>query len=118
VGALEPRLIVNNHETLRRLVLAGGGIAALSEYAVTEDLKAGRTVRLLPHWTIVDIPVLAVYPDNRQIAAKVKAFVDFVARRLAPETLVAHLDTPAPRTPAPAKARRATASSRAATQRA
>lgn len=118
VVALEPRLIVNNHETLRRLVLAGGGIAALSEYAVTEDLKAGRVVRLLPDWSIVDIPVLAVYPDNRQIAAKVKAFVAFVARRLEPETLMAHLDTPAPRTPFPAKARQSTASARGAAKRA
>jgi DNA-binding transcriptional LysR family regulator len=118
VVALEPRLVANNHETLRRLVLAGGGIAALSEYALTEDLKAGRIVRLLPKWSVVDIPVLAVYPDNRKIAVKVKAFVDFVARRLEPETLMAHSDAPAPPTPFPAKARQSAASMRGAAQRA
>jgi hypothetical protein len=56
--------------------------------------------------------VLAVYPDNRQIAAKVKAFVDFVARRLAPETLMADLTAPAIRIPFPAKPKRAAASAR------
>ena len=66
----------------------GGGVAMLSEYAVMEDLKGGRLVRLLTDWQIIDIPVLAVYPDNRQIAAKVRTFVDFLARRLDPGTLM------------------------------
>ncbi len=85
---LKPCLIANSLDVLRRLALAGSGVAILSEYAVVDDLKTGRLIRLLQDWRVVDIPVLAVYPDNRQIAAKVRAFVDFVARRLAPASLM------------------------------
>jgi hypothetical protein len=41
-----------------------------------------------------EVPVLAVYPDNRQIAAKVRAFVDFLARRLPSAALIVGARTP------------------------
>jgi DNA-binding transcriptional LysR family regulator len=85
---VQPIFVANSLEVLHRLVRAGAGVAMLSEYAVMEDLKGGRLVRLLTDWQIIDIPVLAVYPDNRQIAAKVRTFVDFLARRLDPGTLM------------------------------
>jgi DNA-binding transcriptional LysR family regulator len=83
--ALQPRFVANSLKVLQQLVVAGRGVAVLSEYAVIEDLHAGRLIRLLPDWQIADVPVLAVYPDNRQITAKVRTFVDFLARRLLPE---------------------------------
>jgi hypothetical protein len=33
-------------------------------------------------WQLVNVQVLAVYSDNRQNVAKVRAFVDGIARRL------------------------------------
>jgi hypothetical protein len=64
--------------------LEGVGMGQFCECHVLDDLRSGRLVRLLPDWKVADIPILAVYPDNRQIAAKVRAFVDFLARRLTP----------------------------------
>lgn len=89
VVAARPALVANSVEVLHRLALGGCGVALIGEYAVCADLVDGRLVRLLPDWRLVDVPVLAVYPDNRQIAAKVRAFVDFIARRLQPESLMA-----------------------------
>jgi DNA-binding transcriptional LysR family regulator len=86
---LDPLLITNSPEVLQQLVLTGSGVGLLSEYAAVEDLRAGRLVRLLPDWCIADVPVLAIYPDNRQIAVKVRTFVDFLARRLSPDVLTA-----------------------------
>ena len=85
---LDARLSANNHDVLTTLVLAGSGIGLLSEYAVTEQLRRKQLVRLLPDWKVADVPVLAVYPDNRQIAVKVRTFVDYLAKRLAQGSLV------------------------------
>ena len=80
---LAPTVVANDLEFLHRLSLAGSGVALLTEYTVVEDLKKGRLIRLLPDWDVVEVPVLAVYPGNRQIAANVRAFVDYLAKRLA-----------------------------------
>ncbi|HYE43952.1 MAG TPA: LysR family transcriptional regulator [Caulobacteraceae bacterium] len=48
----------------------------------TEPRGVLRLVRLLSDRVIAAVPVLAVHPDNRQIAAEVRAFVDFLIRRL------------------------------------
>ena len=85
---LSPTLVANSIEVLHRLALAGSGAALVGEYAVADDLRTGRLVRLLPDWDIGDIPVLAIYPDNRRISTKVRTFVDFLAQRLKQETLM------------------------------
>ena len=51
-------------------------------------------IRLLPGWHVAQIPILAVYPDNRQIAAKVRTFIDFLARRLAPDAPPSSVEGP------------------------
>ena len=80
-----PLVVTNCPEVLHRLVCAGLGMGLFCECHVIEDLRAGRLIRLLPGWHVAQIPILAVYPDNRQIAAKVRTFIDFLARRLAPD---------------------------------
>ena len=104
---LRPCCVANSHELLHRLALGGAGVAALSEYAVLEDLIAGRLVRLLAQWQITDIPVLAVYPDSKGIAAKVRVFVEFLAAKLRTASLVAPERLDGHRTPSTGTMRRA-----------
>jgi DNA-binding transcriptional LysR family regulator len=78
---IQPVLEVNDGEALRLAALSGLGITLLPAFLTGEDVRAGRLVRLLPDWAITDIPLMAVYPTNRNIAAKVRVFVDFLARR-------------------------------------
>ncbi len=87
-ASFSPTLVANSIEVLHRLALAGSGAAIIGEYAVIDDLRAGRLVKLLPDWDVGDVPVLAIYPDNRRISTKVRTFVDFLARRLKQDTLV------------------------------
>ena len=82
VVPVNPIVVTNCPEVLHRLVREGVGMAQICECHVLDDLRSGRLVRLLPEWRVVEVPILAVYPDNRQIAAKVRSFVDFLARRL------------------------------------
>lgn len=82
---VEPVLATNCPEVLHRMVCAGVGMGLFCECHILEELRSGRLVRVLPEWHVVRVPILAVYPDNRQISAKVRAFIDFVAMRLDPE---------------------------------
>ncbi len=63
---------------------AGLGIARLSTYLVSEDIRQGRLVRVLPEYVQQDSDILAVYASRRNLAPKVRVFVDFLAERLSP----------------------------------
>lgn len=79
---VQPTLLSNSAETLRAAALAGLGLAAVPRWLVADDLADGRLVPCLADWTAPESGIYAVYPSNRLMAAKVKLFVDHVARHL------------------------------------
>ncbi|MEI4486989.1 LysR family transcriptional regulator [Frigidibacter sp. MR17.14] len=80
-----PRLALGDGTGLMRAALMGGGIAQLPAFVVGDEIRAGRLVEVLPDWSAGVVPLHAVYPDNRLIAARVRAFVAYLARRAAAE---------------------------------
>ncbi|HEY1996982.1 LysR family transcriptional regulator [Paraburkholderia sp.] len=60
----------------RAATLAGGGVAALTNFSVAEDVEAGRLVRLLPDWAAPAAGIHALFPSARYPAPKVRVFVD------------------------------------------
>jgi DNA-binding transcriptional LysR family regulator len=81
---VRPRLRSNNALALLDACRAGVGIALLPQFIVQADLDARRLVRVLPAWAAAEQGVFAIYPGNRFIPAKVRAFVDFVEEILRP----------------------------------
>jgi len=69
----------NNGDTAAAAARAGLGIVWQPTFLVGPDLRAGRLVPLLPGWRVPDIDILAVYPSRRQLSAKVRAMIDFLA---------------------------------------
>jgi len=69
----------NNGDTAAAAARAGLGIVWQPTFLVGPDLRAGRLVPLLPDWRVPDIDILAVYPSRRQLSAKVRAVIDFLA---------------------------------------
>ena len=63
----------------------GLGVTHTPAFAAADDLRAGRLVPLLCAYEPQLIHVHAVYPHARHLAAKVRAFVDFLAQRYAGE---------------------------------
>lgn len=59
----------------------GLGLAYLPDYYVTEDLAAGRLVRVLDEWGGIERDVVAIYQHRRHLSAKVRLFVDFMQDR-------------------------------------
>ena len=72
-------LQANTGIALRSAALAGLGIAATSSFIVHEDLRRGDLLHVLPDYTLKPRDLYAIYPQNRHLSPKVRAFVDFAA---------------------------------------
>ena len=79
------RLRANSGWALRALALAGQGIALIPRFLVHEDLASGRLASVLAATLDMDLDVMAMLPPGRRVAAKTRAFVDFIAARLRSE---------------------------------
>ena len=79
------RLSANNGDVLRDVAVAGGGIVLSPTFLICDQLADGSLVPVLTSYGPSDIPLHAVYPHNRHLSAKVRAFVDFLAARFAPD---------------------------------
>ena len=72
-------VVSNDAGLLRAAALAGAGVTALPTYLIGADLAAGALVELLPRARMPAWEVYALYASRRHLAARVRAFVDFVA---------------------------------------
>lgn len=73
------QLSVNEANAYVTSVLAGLGVGQITSYQAQQHLQSGALVQLLPEWTQPPLPVYVVYPPNRHLSAKVRAFVDWAA---------------------------------------
>jgi DNA-binding transcriptional LysR family regulator len=80
----QPRmqLTVNGGDVAIACALAGHGLARPLSYQVDQELRDGRLQVVLAGFEPPGLPVQLVYPEGRQAAAKVRAFVDFATARL------------------------------------
>ena len=69
----------NSADAVYRAVLAGLGIARLSNYIVAEKIATGELVRLFPAYTQKHADVAVIFADKRNLAPKIRVFVDFMA---------------------------------------
>ncbi len=77
-----PRLEINDAVSAIAAAETGDGITVALSYMVAEKIGNGRLVAVLEEFTPPAIPVSLVYPQNRLISPKVRAFVDFATPRL------------------------------------
>lgn len=78
--APQGNVLVSDGDAMRRLAVAGGGIARLLEYEVRPDIEAGRLVPLLESYGAGDVePVHAVFvAQDGKMPARVRALLDFM----------------------------------------
>ncbi|MDM0111632.1 LysR substrate-binding domain-containing protein [Variovorax sp. J22R133] len=72
-------LATNDGEIAVNWALDGHGILMRAEWDIERYLRNGRLVQVLPQYFTPDADIHAVYPQRHQLAARVRAFVDFVA---------------------------------------
>ncbi|MBO6803912.1 MAG: substrate binding domain-containing protein, partial [Thalassospira sp.] len=68
----------DNSEVLTRWCLDGHGISLKSNWEVDEYLRDGRLQRVLPDYQPPSHAVYTLYPENRYLPTRVRAFVDFL----------------------------------------
>ena len=67
--------IADDFETLRSLATLGAGLAFLPSFLCAEEAKQNDLVRVLPQWRGDRVTVSLVYPAQRFVPAKVRAFI-------------------------------------------
>jgi DNA-binding transcriptional LysR family regulator len=72
-------LQANTSVALRAAALAGLGIVNAAAFILHDDVQRGALVKLLPAYTQRPRELYALYPQNRHLSPKVRAFVDFAA---------------------------------------
>jgi len=89
VEAIKTRgnLTTNDGEIAVNWALDGHGILMRAEWDIERYLKNGRLVQVLPQFSTPDADIHAVYPQRHQLAARVRAFVDFVALSLSQQAM-------------------------------
>lgn len=63
--------------------LAGLGVLWLPDYMARPSVAAGELVPLLEDWTLDPMPLYVAYPPHRHVSAKVRVFIDWIAKLLA-----------------------------------
>src|SRR5215468_4342490 len=70
----------NSAEALRLATLAGQGLICAPRFLVANDLAAGRLVPVLTRFQTPELTINALYPHRRHLSAKVRIFLDLLAR--------------------------------------
>ncbi|AKU97902.1 Transcriptional regulator, LysR family [Labilithrix luteola] len=87
VAPISGPLATDNTEALRRAALAGLGVVTLPKFYVAGDLARGNLVELLADFPLTPLGVFAVHAKGKLVPAKVRRFIEHLAKRLRAEKL-------------------------------
>jgi DNA-binding transcriptional LysR family regulator len=76
-------LLTSDTELRRLAVLGGLGLALIPPFTIDDELQAGSLVPLLRNYPTVVFSIAVVYPHRQHLAAKVRVFIDALARLFA-----------------------------------
>ena len=72
------RFLANAGAPLRAAALEGFGIILQAEEMLSDEIAAGRLVRVLPDYSGPSLPMHIVFPPSHRPTPKLRSFVDFV----------------------------------------
>lgn len=75
---INSKISSNNAIALREAAISGGGITMLPDFAVEQQLAKGELEVVLPDYHINSYPISMVYPDRRQMPAKLSVFIEYL----------------------------------------
>ncbi|MTI19093.1 LysR family transcriptional regulator [Rhodobacteraceae bacterium RKSG542] len=85
---VDPILHANNAETEVACAIDGIGLTQIPSFVVEEELEAGKLVPVLTGYEPAPTGIYAVYPHRTHLAAKTRAFVDFLIAEFSQENNV------------------------------
>jgi DNA-binding transcriptional LysR family regulator len=72
------RLRTNDFLLIKQLLMAGNGMAFVPSSLAIAEVKAGTLVRLISDWHLAERGLYLVYPSDRHLSPKVRAWIEFV----------------------------------------
>jgi len=79
---VRPRLTTNSAQVLVDALKAGRGVGTAQVLLVSDELKQGRLIRVLPEYEVEPTELFLVYPSAKFLRPTVRAFVDFAVPAL------------------------------------
>lgn len=76
-----PRFVTDDMIALRQAAVAGAGIVQLPVMMMSDELKLGKLVRIVPSWNPRSGIIHAVFPSRRGLLPSVRSLIDFLAQR-------------------------------------
>ncbi|PKG38052.1 LysR family transcriptional regulator [Psychromonas sp. Urea-02u-13] len=74
---------VDLSEAVRDAVIASHGVGYIATYLLSDELKTGQLVQLLPDWkTNLEMPVYAVYPRKKHLPERLNAIISFLKENI------------------------------------
>jgi DNA-binding transcriptional LysR family regulator len=73
-----------NGDMLRAAAVLGQGLLVTPEYTIREHLAAGRLVTVVDDYPLPDYPITVFYQQRHELSAKVRSFVDVLAKHFGP----------------------------------
>lgn len=78
---LKARISVTGADLYTGAAVTGLGLVQVPRYRITRELAEGRLIVVLPQTPPPPMPVSVLYPQNRQLSARVRVFTQWLALR-------------------------------------
>ena len=78
-----PCIHTNSGDTCRAAALMHQGVILQPTFLVGQDLASGALVELMPEYRSTEFGIYAVYPTRKQVSAKVRVLIEFLAAHFA-----------------------------------
>jgi DNA-binding transcriptional LysR family regulator len=86
IKRVTPSLRINDGGAVRDAACAGMGIALMATWCAADEIRSGRLVTVLRDYPLISTQTLwAVYPSSRELAPKVRVFIDWLLARIGPD---------------------------------
>lgn len=77
-------LVANNGNLICDALVNGMGIAILPTFIIGDEIRNGRAKIIMSDWNTSEADISLLYPSNKHLSAKVRAFVDLAADHFKP----------------------------------
>jgi DNA-binding transcriptional LysR family regulator len=74
-------LHANSDNALRLAAVHGQGLAMAPSFLLVDEIRSGRLVPVLTEFLAAEHAINAIYPHRRHLSAKVRSFIDLLAKR-------------------------------------
>jgi DNA-binding transcriptional LysR family regulator len=75
---MRSRIVTNNGEAMRDMVIAGVGIASMPMFLVAKELREGTLIPALPDAVQPPYTIAAIYPPTHHVSTKIRTFIDYL----------------------------------------